>query len=153
MQSKPPQAAKDRFREVLHAAGYRATPQRLLLLGLLQDSKVHTSADDLYAQAHARDPHLSLSTVYRTLNSLKEAGLVRELHLDQDHHHYELADKEDHYHLVCQACGQVLEVECFVIDEMLSLIQDRYSFQLTSTQMEFVGLCVDCQARPEPIEG
>jgi Fe2+ or Zn2+ uptake regulation protein len=152
MQNKPSSAAKDSFRDMLHTAGYRATTQRLLLLRLLQNSKVHTSADDLYARAHARDPHLSLSTVYRTLNSLKEAGLVRELHLDQDHHHYELADKGDHYHLVCQGCGRVLEVECFVIDEMLSRIQDRYKFQLTSTQMEFVGFCADCQARPEPAD-
>jgi Fur family ferric uptake transcriptional regulator len=150
MDRKPAQSAENRFRDMLHRAGYRATSQRLLLLRLLQDSRVHTSADDLYARAHARDPHLSLSTVYRTLNSLKEAGLVRELHLDQDHHHYELAGKEDHYHLVCQRCGKVLEVECFVIDEMLSRIHERYGFQVTGTQMEFVGFCTDCQAQESP---
>lgn len=152
MQARLSRSAEDKFRDMLHAAGYRATAQRLLLLRLLQDNKGHTGADDLYALAHARDPHLSLSTVYRTLNSLKEAGLVRELHLDQDHHHYELADKEDHYHLVCQGCGQVLEVECFVIDEMLSRIRDRYKFQVTGTQMEFAGYCADCQARPRSAE-
>jgi Fur family ferric uptake transcriptional regulator len=152
MQSKPSRSAEDKFRDILRTAGYRATTQRLLLLRLLQDNKGHTSADDLYARAHARDPRLSLSTVYRTLNSLKEAGMVRELHLDQDHHHYELADKEDHYHLVCQGCGRVLEVECFVIDEMLSRIQDRYQFQVTGTQMEFVGYCAGCQARQRSAE-
>ncbi len=149
MKSKLSRSADDKYRDMLHTAGYRATAQRLLLLRLLQDGKGHVGADDLYARAHARDPRLSLSTVYRTLNSLKQAGLVRELHLDQDHHHYELADKEDHYHLVCQGCGKILEVECFVIDEMLSRIEDRYAFQVTGTQMEFVGFCADCQTRPE----
>jgi Fe2+ or Zn2+ uptake regulation protein len=133
---------------MLHAAGYRATPQRLLLLQLLQSSQRHAAADDLYALAHARDPHLSLSTVYRTLNSLKDAGLVRELHLDQEHHHYELADTDAHYHLVCQGCGKVIEVECAMIDAMLSRIQDRYGFSVTGTQMEFVGYCRDCQPTP-----
>jgi Fur family ferric uptake transcriptional regulator len=146
----PDRSGKDRFRETLHTAGYRATAQRLLLLRLLRDAKGHAGADDLYAWARARDPRLSLSTVYRTLNSLKEAGLVRELHLDEDHHHYELADKDPHYHLVCQTCGEVIEVECSVVDEMLSRIQDRYNFEVTGTQMEFVGCCASCRSHPQP---
>jgi Fe2+ or Zn2+ uptake regulation protein len=138
---------------MLHTAGYRATAQRLLLLQLLQDAQSHTGADDLYARAHGRDPRLSLSTVYRTLNSLKEAGLVRELHLDQDHHHYELADKDAHYHLICHTCGKVIEIECSVVDEMLSRIQDRYDFYVTGSQMEFVGHCVACWSDPRAAEG
>jgi Fe2+ or Zn2+ uptake regulation protein len=138
---------------MLHAAGYRATTQRLLLLRLLQNAKGHAGADDLYASAHARNTRLSLSTVYRTLNSLKEAGLVRELHLDEDHHHYELVGKDPHHHLVCQTCGEVIEVECSVIDEMLSNIQDRYDFEVTGTQMEFLGRCASCRSHPPPNRG
>jgi hypothetical protein len=52
---------------------------------------------------------LSLATVYRTLRLLAEMGLVRELHFDEEHHHYERALGE-HYHLHCVQCGQVVEI-------------------------------------------
>jgi Fur family ferric uptake transcriptional regulator len=145
-------STEGRLREMLREAGYRATAQRLLVLRLLQNTKGHAGADDLYTSAHARDPNLSLSTVYRTLNSLKEAGLVRELHLDQEHHHYELVDGAAHYHLVCQTCGKVIEVECSLVDDMLSRIQDRYEFQVTGSEMELVGYCADCRTTLPPTD-
>jgi Fur family ferric uptake transcriptional regulator len=146
MSAHPHTLVADRFREMLRSAGCRVTAQRLLLLQLLHDSKGHAGADDLYHLARARDPRLSLSTVYRTLNKLREAGLVHELHLDQEHHHFELAAEDSHHHLICQSCGKVLEMKCFLVDEILSHIEAQHDFKVTGTQMEFVGYCVDCQA-------
>ena len=146
MSAHPHTLVEDRFREMLRAAGCRVTAQRLLLLQLLHDSKGHAGADDLYHLARARDPRLSLSTVYRTLNKLREVGLVHELHLDQEHHHFELAAEDSHHHLICQSCGKVLEMKCFLVDEILSHIEAQHDFKVTGTQMEFVGYCVDCQA-------
>ena len=132
---------------MLHEAGCRVTAQRVLLLRLLHNCESHVGADDLYHLARASDPHLSLSTIYRTLNSLKQAGLVRELHLDEEHHHYELAGKGNHHHLVCCDCGKVTEVDSFLIDNMLARLQAQYKFQVIDTPIEFVGYCADCQGR------
>ena len=77
--------AEGKFKKMLHEAGCRVTSQRLLLLNLLHDCQGHAGADDLYHLARIQDPRLSLSTVYRTLNKLKEVSLVRELHLDDEH--------------------------------------------------------------------
>ena len=138
--------AEDRFREMLRGVGCRVTAQRLLLLTLLHDCEGHASADDLYYMAWERDPRLSLSTVYRTLGKLKEAGLVHELHFDDEHHHYELVGRDSHHHLICQGCGKVVEIKCFLVDEILSHIEEEHDFSVTGTRMEFLGYCPDCQA-------
>jgi Fur family ferric uptake transcriptional regulator len=144
MSERPHNFAEDKFREMLRAAGCRVTVQRMLLLKLLHDCEGHVSADDLYQMARARDPRLNLSTVYRTLTKLKEAGLICELNLDGEHRHYELANKSNHHHLICQNCGKVIEIKCFLVDEILSHIQTEHDFRTTMTQMEFTGYCVDC---------
>ena len=138
--------AQDKYREMLRAAGCRVTAQRMLLLKLLHDCEGHVGADDLYHLARTRDPRLSLSTVYRTLNKLKETGLVRELHLDDEHHHYELANKGNHHHLICQGCGKIVEIKCFLVDGILSHIEEEHDFKVTDTQMGFLGYCAGCQA-------
>ena len=146
MSVQPHTFAEDKFREMLHTAGCRVTAQRLLLLKLLHDSEGHVSADDLYHLARSFNPRLSLSTVYRTLNKLKKVGLVDELHLDDEHHHYELVGEGNHHHLICQGCGRILEIKCFMVDEMLSHIETDHNFKVTHTQIEFLGYCADCQA-------
>jgi len=84
----------------LRAAGKRITPQRKLVLTILAQASGnpdaghpnsgHLDAYDIYERSRRQDASLSLSTVYRTLSVLKEAGVVHELHLDEEHHHYEL---------------------------------------------------------------
>lgn len=147
MSEHPHTLMESKFREMLRAAGCRVTAQRLLLLKLLHDCEGHAGADDLYQLARARDPRLSLSTVYRTLNKLKEVGLIHELHLDEEHHHYELAAKGNHHHLICQGCGRIIEITCFLLDETLAHLEEEHDFKVTDTQMEFAGYCTDCQAR------
>jgi Fur family ferric uptake transcriptional regulator len=138
--------SEGKFQEMLREAGYRVTSQRVLLLKLLHDCQGHAGADDLYRLARIQAPHLSLSTVYRTLNKLKEVGLVHELHLDEDHHHYELAGKGNHHHLICQGCGKVIEINCLFVDEILTHIKTEHGFKVTNAQIEFTGYCADCQA-------
>jgi len=77
-------------RKALNVAGMRVTNQRALLLELIRQGKGHLDADELYRRAREKQPRLSLSTVYRTLQLLKKLGLVEELHFDENHHHYEV---------------------------------------------------------------
>ena len=85
-------------RKTLKASGMRATGQRALILEIIR--RGHPDADEIYRQARAKQPRLSLSTVYRTLRVFKELGLVEELHLDEAHHHYEAKPSSEHQHLV-----------------------------------------------------
>lgn len=129
----------------LRLAGKRITNQRKLVLAILAEADCHLDAYDIYERGLQRDTRLSLSTVYRTLNILKEADLVRELHLDDEHHHYELDDQDEHSHLVCLECGRVIEVDSSAFAEVAKATGEAHGFKIASAQVELTGLCADCQ--------
>ena len=68
--------------------GQRMTSQRRLLLNIIRNADGHLDADELFRQAKEKEPRISLSTVYRNLNLLKEVGLVAERRLGEGHHRY-----------------------------------------------------------------
>jgi Fe2+ or Zn2+ uptake regulation protein len=76
---------------------------------------------------------------------LKENAVVHELHLDDEHHHYELADREEHSHLVCLGCGKVLEVDSAAFAEAALEAGSAYGFEIASTQVELTGYCASCR--------
>jgi Fur family ferric uptake transcriptional regulator len=129
----------------LRTAGKRVTPQRKLVLDILAASEDHLNAYDIYERARRHDAQLSLSTVYRTLGMLKEIDAVRELHLDDEQHHYELADKEEHSHLICLGCGQIIEVDGAVFEEAASAAGATHDFVIVSAQIELSGYCSECR--------
>lgn len=128
----------------LRKAGKRLTPQRKLILEILSKANEHLDAQEIHERARARGNPLSLATVYRTLNVLKETGLVHELHLDDEHHHYELTGKEAHSHLVCLACGCVIEVDSTAFFEVATAVGQAHAFEVTTTQVELSGYCQHC---------
>jgi Fur family transcriptional regulator, ferric uptake regulator len=130
----------------LKASGKRITPQRRLVLGILAHADGHLDAQDIYERGRRQDASLSLSTVYRTLTVLKEAGLVSELHLDTEHHHYELGSKNEHSHLVCITCGRVIEVDSAAFAEATTALARGYGFEVASARVELAGFCKDCRS-------
>jgi Fur family ferric uptake transcriptional regulator len=127
----------------LRAAGKRITSQRRLVLDILAQANRHLDASDIYVQGLRHDAQLSLSTVYRTLNVLKETGVVRELHLDDEHHHYELNGEDEHSHLVCLGCGRVVEVDGKVFAQAAAAVGRAHGFEVA--QVELTGYCADCR--------
>lgn len=133
-------------RQILRSEGKRVTPQRQLLLRIIQGSESHLDADEIYRQAKQHDPRISLSTVYRTLNLLKELDLVEEVHFDEDHHHYELAADTLHHHLVCTECGRIMEFQSPLVDELRAELEQECGFTLDRLQIDALGQCQECQA-------
>ncbi|MCJ7620214.1 MAG: transcriptional repressor [Anaerolineae bacterium] len=131
----------------LHAEGRRITAQRRLLLEIIRQSKGHLDAGEIYRRARKKDPRISLSTVYRNLNLLKELGLISELHLDQEHHHYEVKEETEHYHLICSHCGQVVEFDNPLVDRLIAQVSKEKGFHVERVYIDLVGLCDECRAR------
>jgi Fur family transcriptional regulator, ferric uptake regulator len=129
----------------LRSAQKRITPQRRLILDILVETEGHLDAHDIYERGRRQDARLSLSTVYRTLGVLKETGVVRELYLDQNHHHYELDDKDEHSHLVCLSCGRVVEVDSAPFAEAALKVGESHGFDVSSAQVELAGYCARCR--------
>ncbi|MFC2023593.1 Fur family transcriptional regulator [Chloroflexota bacterium] len=129
----------------MQSKGLRLTRQRKLILDILERSDGHLDAYQIYHRARNMESRLSLSTVYRTLAVLKETGLVRELHLDDEHHHYELDRQDEHSHLVCATCGRVVEVESRRFAKAAQAVGQDHDFLIANTHVELTGYCVLCR--------
>ena len=128
----------------VRAAGRRVTPQRKLVLRILAEAGGHLDAREVYDQARLHDRRVSLATVYRALHTLRDLGLVRELHLDEEHHHYEMDGQDGHSHLVCLRCGRVVEVDSRAFTEAARATGEMHGFAVTRAQVELTGTCADC---------
>jgi len=125
-------------------AGRRLTSSRALLFKLIQESRGHLDADELYRQAKAKEPRISLSTVYRALKLFKNLGLVEELHFDEEHHHYEAKPSTEHHHLICLSCGRVVEFQEPSLQEVITRVEHSNRFEVATAHMELTGYCSDC---------
>ncbi len=142
-------ADTQQLRSALRATGRRLTGQRQLLLEVIQEHGGHLDAHELYRLASQRDPRLNLSTVYRNVALLRDLGLVDELHLGEDHHHYELKTPATHYHLICSGCGQVIEFTSPLIEQLKTEIAQRYDYEVVAASVDLTGLCATCRRAAE----
>jgi Fur family ferric uptake transcriptional regulator len=120
------------------------TQQRDVLLDVIESAGAHLDADGLYQLARKRDNRISLSTVYRTLALLKQHNLVDELHLSEEHHHYEVKSARQHYHLLCTECGRVEEFSGEILDPLRDALRREHGFEVTSLQLDIAGRCAQC---------
>ncbi|HEY82115.1 MAG TPA: transcriptional repressor [Dehalococcoidia bacterium] len=132
-------------RIALNRAGKRVTPQRALIMEVIRQGKGHLDADEIYRRAREREPRLSLSTVYRTLQMLKRLGLVEELHFDDNHHHYEVKPQAEHHHLVCLGCGRVIEFNYPLSLYLRKKVPEVREFDITETEVRMTGYCAKCR--------
>lgn len=133
--------------DVLRAHGKRVTGQRRLILEIVAESEGHLDAGEIYRRTRARDPRMSLSTVYRNLNLLQELGIISELHLDEEHHHYEVKEETEHYHLICSRCDSVVEFDSPLADRLVSQVGAKEGFSIDRVHIDLVGLCRECRSR------
>ncbi|HEY78543.1 MAG TPA: transcriptional repressor [Dehalococcoidia bacterium] len=125
--------------------GYRLTPQRLMVLAAIENSDDHVSAEEIYAQVVARYPYVNISTVYRTLELLKELGLVTEIDLGEGRVRYHPVDKGHHHHLVCQKCGAIIDVDESTLARLQDVLLARYNFSASLRHVAIFGTCGKCR--------
>src|SRR5918997_1519789 len=99
-------SARDRMR----ARGLRWTPQRRLLLNVLERSEGHVTAGELLERCRETDPQTTPSTVYRTLDVLEEIGLIRHAHAADGREEFHVLPEAEHGHLTCARCGRTWEI-------------------------------------------
>ncbi len=134
-------------RRALNVLGLRITSQRALILEIIRQGQGHLDADEVYRRARQKHPRLSLSTVYRTLQTLKRLGLVEELHFDEAHHHYEIKPPAEHHHLVCLGCGRVVEFQYPLARLVKRDVTEAKYFEITGSEIRMTGYCPTCRQR------
>jgi len=139
----------EQLKEKLKDKGYKLTPQRRATLDvIIENEGHHLSTEEIYNLVKDRCPDIGLATVYRTLQLLDEMGVIYKLNFDDGCSRYELSsDKNDHHHhhLVCLDCGEVLEVEVDLLEELEEEIEKNHNFKITDHRVKFFGYCSKCQ--------
>ena len=133
----------DQLTDLFRERGFRVTPQRQLIFGLLQANDEHPTVESLYERAHAEMPTMSLKTVYQTVHDLEALGQVDVLDLGTGSLRVDPNVEHVHHHLVCSSCGRVrdLPVE---FDGLRVPGRYRRDFTVDAVQVIFRGHCDDC---------
>ena len=127
-------------------AGLRPTRQRLAILRAVAGQGKPVTAQELYSKLRGPRGGPGLATVYRTLRSLSDAGLLRTFPAGEGEVAYRLCEPGHHHHLICERCGQVVEIPSCEVEEWAAGVAERRGFVATHHQADIFGLCGTCRA-------
>ncbi|MEO8219137.1 MAG: transcriptional repressor, partial [Acidobacteriota bacterium] len=137
-----------RFESFLRNQGLKLTSERTNLLREIFSSHYHFEADELLFRLKDKNAKTSRATVYRTLDLLVRSGMVRRVHLGEDHYHYERVAKDSHHdHLVCTGCGDVIEFHDELLEQRQQEICARSKFTPTYHNLQILGVCDRCNRK------
>lgn len=140
-------ATVDEILEELRQSGARITTcRRTTVETLVANHDRHISAEEIIAAVRARHTDVAESTIYRTLSTLEELGLITHMHLDHGPATFHLAD-DRHRHLVCRRCHQVLETPADLYAGVTRELYERYGFEVQDEHFAVTGVCRQCRER------
>lgn len=129
----------------LHGKGFKVTTARLVILQILEASKEHLRAEDIYRLLSKDGHEIGLATVYRVLAQFETAGIVKKHHFAEDHAVFELDRGMHHDHLVCVKCDRVEEFVDPEIEARQKSIAAKFGYEITDHSLYLYGICKECQ--------
>jgi Fur family peroxide stress response transcriptional regulator len=131
---------------LLKPLGIRLTPQRLAIAEVVVNSADHPTVRDIFDRVQAFFPYVTIATVYSTLATLEQAGVVRELPF-QRQSRYD-ANLAPHANLVCVGCGNVVDSDVGqeTVAELEHIISSDSDFEVSSQRVDFYGWCSGCNS-------
>jgi Fur family transcriptional regulator, ferric uptake regulator len=131
----------------------KQTKQRKIILEVfMNSSESHLDAENVYTLLSKEHSNIGLATVYRSLNLLKDAGILDQHTFADGRAVFELVNPESHHdHLVCVTCGAIKEFENDEIESLQEQVAGQLGFELTSHRLELFGKCLkkDCSNKSQ----
>ena len=129
---------------ILKQHNLKVTPQRVAILEYVLNSFSHPTADTIYQGMVESYPSMSLATVYKTLDTLRNQGVIVELNLGEDSNRYD-ANKAPHAHFKCISCNAVIDI-CLngVIEHIGEEVAREYGVSVLDQRMFLFGKCPKC---------
>ena len=122
----------------------RRSKKRDAMLRLMQGTNCHPSADWVYQQLKPEFPDLSLGTVYRNLNQLREEKLICQVGVVNGQDRFD-ADTRPHAHFVCTCCGAVIDLPDYSPgEEQIKALSGQFGFMVEGHEFYLKGLCETC---------
>lgn len=128
----------------LREKGYKITPQRIAICEAVLSSKDHPSAEQVYTQISKKYPSISLTTIYHTLNLLKELNLVVELPFDSSTSRYD-SNTSVHVNLICQKCNDIIDFESEGVKRNWSRIVSETGYEPIGQRLDIYIECDKCR--------
>ena len=136
--------------KLLRAKKMKVTPQRIAVYGFLYGNRDHPDLDQIYEHLSHDYPDMSLAVVYKTINALKESGLVNELNVGEGEMRYD-AEIRPHSHIYCTKCGRIVDLphdhftDGFSEGALLSKVKEQTGYDISGLRLFFNGLCPQCK--------
>ena len=124
--------------------GLKLTPQRIAVYEYLLGTKEHPSAETIYSALIDRFPTMSLATVYKSLKTLCEVDLIKELNLGEGNFRYDALMK-DHAHFQCTSCARVYDLMHISTHSLEASVEKEEDFDVASSKLYFFGMCKTCK--------
>lgn len=136
---------RERFNSFLQSSGLKLTSERLTILNEALATDGHFEADDLLVILKQRGRKTSRATVYRTLEILAQAGVLRKVCLGGSAAHFEkVTNNPRHDHMICRKCGARYEFHLPELGEIQSRLSRQYNFAVDDYCFQIFGLCESC---------
>jgi Fur family ferric uptake transcriptional regulator len=129
--------------DILRDNGFKVTPSRVAILSLFSEKCNPLSADQIFEKL---SPDVDLVTVYRTMASFDEKGIVRRVNLHKDAAFYELNSDHHHHHIICTNCGKIEKFDKCVADSLVKTAASHSAnfAEIKGHSLEFFGICKAC---------
>ncbi len=127
----------------------RPTRQRRAIAAVFDEFDGFRSAQEIHALLAAGGERVGLATVYRTLQSMAEAGVIDSLLAETGESVYRRCSSTHHHHLVCRQCGGAKEVSGPLVEKWTQAIARDHGYANLSHRIEIIGICADCQTNQD----
>lgn len=145
---------KNQFEDILKNGNLKVTRHRHAILETLERNAQPLSAEDLYMKLKEKDISISLSTVYRGLETLHAKSIVIKNNLpDYNKAVYEINHNEHRHHLVCVKCRKMVPVNGCPLEEYIELIESKFGFTVEGHNLELYGYCKSCMYQKSKTDG
>ncbi|MGI6248103.1 MAG: Fur family transcriptional regulator [Acutalibacteraceae bacterium] len=135
----------DRYKERLKQGGLKNTKHRNSILAAVEDGKQPLTAEEIYLTLKEQGIAISLSSVYRILNSLVQIRLVEKTVLPgEEKAAFELNRNEHKHYALCTGCHKVIDFPDCPLEDYQTKLGDSIGFTVSSHRLEIYGTCKDC---------
>ena len=135
----------DKYVTLLKSNQMKVTPQRLEIMRYLDENRTHPTADDIYSALKGSNPSLSKTTIYNTLETLREHELIQTVGISGNEMRYDFK-REMHHHFLCKRCGGILDIDvkCSFLKQTL-----EGDHRVDEVHGYFKGVCKDCLGKQD----
>ena len=133
----------EKYVKILKEKNLKVTPQRLIVLKYLGEHPTHPTTDNIYQDLKTNNPSLSKTTVYNSLETLEEHGIIQSITISGSELRYDYKQGM-HHHFLCKKCGRItdIDVECPNLGKMLDcghIVEEVHGY--------FKGICKKCATK------